>query len=130
MIEQKNELDSFVYSTEKSMKEYGEKLSQDERLELERTINEAKEALKTDDLAKMAQAKQNLEKISHKLAEIVYKEAAKKGQQPGQDAAAGQPGEPGPDMGGPQSGGDAGQGGADKNKHGDDVIDAEFKENK
>jgi len=130
MIEQKNELDSFVYSTEKSMKEYGEKLSQDERLELERTINEAKEALKTDDLAKIAQAKQNLEKISHKLAEIVYKEAAKKGQQPGQDAAAGQPGGPGPDMGGPQSGGDAGQGGADKNKHGDDVIDAEFKENK
>jgi molecular chaperone DnaK len=146
MVEQKNELDGFTYQTEKSMKEYGDKLSQDERLDLERAINESKEALKTDDVTRMSTAKANLEKAAHKLAEVVYKEAAKKksGPQQGPDGSqSGGPGGPGnpfaggaggePDSGSSESGPQAGSQGQDSGSEGDkrdDVIDAEFKETK
>ncbi len=81
-IEAKNELDSIVYSTEKSLKDYGDKLSQDERLNIERALGEAKDALKSEEINQIKKAKDNLVKESYKLAEMVYKQAAEKQKTP------------------------------------------------
>lgn len=80
-IEIKNELDGLIYSTEKSLREHGDKISPEERLNVERAITEAKESLKGSDIAAMKRAKENLTQASHKLAEVIYKEAQKKAQQ-------------------------------------------------
>jgi molecular chaperone DnaK len=79
-IEAKNELDSLVYATEKSLKEHGDKISGDERLAIDRALSEAKDALKGGDVAAMKKAKEDLMSASHKLAEIIYKAAAGKAQ--------------------------------------------------
>lgn len=77
-IEVKNEADSLLYSTEKALKEHGDKISQDERLAIERTLGDLKEALKGDDIAKIKNLKEELIKVSQKLGEAVYKAAQEK----------------------------------------------------
>ncbi|MBI4057028.1 MAG: molecular chaperone DnaK, partial [Elusimicrobia bacterium] len=79
-VQAKNEADTVLYATEKSLKDYGDKVSQDERLAIERASSELKEALKGDDVEKINKAKEELLKVSHKLAETIYKEAAQKSQ--------------------------------------------------
>jgi molecular chaperone DnaK len=93
-IETKNELDGLVYATEKSLKEHGDKVSGDERLAIDRALSEAKDALKAGGLEKMHGAKEALMSASHKLAELIYKEAASKskpgaGAEPGDGGSAG-----------------------------------------
>lgn len=85
-IEVKNEADNLVYATEKSLKEHGDKISAEERLKIEQSINDTKEAIKTNDIAKIKEAKEKLSDASHKLAEEVYK-AAQQQQQAGQQQA-------------------------------------------
>ena len=85
-IEAKNEADNLVYATEKSLKEHGDKISQDERLKIEQAINDTKEAIKGGDIAKIKEAKDKLSDASHKLAEEVYK-AAQQQQQAGAQGA-------------------------------------------
>ena len=88
-IEIKNETDTLIYATEKSLKDHGDKISQEDRMKLEQALNETKEAMKGSDTNAIKQAKENLTTASHKLAEAVYREAQKKqaaGQQaPGQE---------------------------------------------
>jgi molecular chaperone DnaK len=115
-IEVKNETDSLVYATEKSLKDHGDKISADEKLNIERALNEAKEALKGSDIPALTKAKENLTTASHKLAEAVYKEAQAKQQQPGA------PQQPGAEQ--PQ-----GQPGAEQ-PQGDKVVDAEVVDEK
>ncbi len=79
-IEAKNELDGLVYATEKSLKDHGDKVSGDERLAIDRALSEAKEALKSDNVDALRKAKDALMQSSHKLAELIYKEAASKAQ--------------------------------------------------
>ena len=84
-IDVKNESDAVIYATEKALKEYGDKVTQDERLKIEQALTDAKEASKGTDLEKMKKAKDTLLAASHKLAEQVYQEAqAKKTQGGGQ----------------------------------------------
>jgi molecular chaperone DnaK len=73
-IEAKNELDSLIYATEKSLKEHGDKISQEERLKIEQALQKAREALKGD-INTIRQAKEELMKESHRLAEEIYKRA-------------------------------------------------------
>ncbi len=108
-IEVKNEADTLVYSTEKSLKDHGDKISQEERMNIERALGEAKEALKGTDIEGIKKAKENLTQSAHKLAEAVYKEAQKKQQQ-------------GPQ--GPQQGPEA-QGKQGGNNDNGKVVDAE-----
>jgi len=121
-VEIKNQADTLAYSVEKSLKDFGDKVTQDERLNIERKLNDLKEALKGSDTEKIKKEMEELSKAAHKLAEEVYKDAqAKAGQ-----AQQGQPGAAGPQAGpGPQPGRDQAKG---PDKKGDDVIDAEFKE--
>lgn len=86
-IEARNEADNLVYSVEKSMKEHGDKISSDERLEIERALGETKEALKGEDIEKIKSTKEALTAASHKLAESVYKSSQAQGA-PGADAGA------------------------------------------
>jgi molecular chaperone DnaK len=79
-IETKNEADTVVYSTEKALKDYGDKVSQEERMAIERALTDAKEALKGSDLEKIKKTKEDLLKASHKLAEEMYKAANAKAQ--------------------------------------------------
>lgn len=73
LIEAKNEADSLVYSTEKALKDYGDKISNEERLNIERALNDLKEAVKGDDIEKIKRLKDELIKASQKLGEAVYK---------------------------------------------------------
>ncbi|HOL63337.1 MAG: molecular chaperone DnaK [Elusimicrobiales bacterium] len=73
LIEAKNEADSLVYSTEKALKDYGDKISNDERLNIERALNDLKEAVKGEDIEKIKRLKDELIKASQKLGEAVYK---------------------------------------------------------
>jgi molecular chaperone DnaK len=111
LVEQRNELDSLIYHTEKSLKEHGDKISQDERLDIERALSEAKDAVKTEDINRIKDTKEKLTKATHKLAEVIYQEASKK-QQSSQEQRTSQ----------------TQQQTQEKDKGKDDVIDAEFKE--
>ena len=108
--EVRNEADTLVYSTEKGLKDHGDKISSDERLSIERAIGEMKDALKGGDINAIRKSKENLTQVSHKLAEAIYKEAQKK-QAP--ETAAG----------GPQAG--QGQGQPQGGQEGEKVVDAE-----
>lgn len=86
-IAERNEADTAIYSTEKALKDYGDKISQEERIQIEQTLSDAKEAIKSSDRERIKKAKEALLEASHKLAEHVYKAA-----QAGQTAAQGAPG--------------------------------------
>lgn len=86
-IAERNETDTAIYQTEKALKDYGDKISQEERIQIEQTLSDAKEAIKSSDRERIKKAKEALLEASHKLAEHVYKAA-----QAGQAAAQGAPG--------------------------------------
>ncbi len=72
-VETKNEADTVLYTTEKALKEHGDKISQDDRLAVDRAIGEMKDAMKGDDMEKVKKAKETLIQVSQKLGEAVYK---------------------------------------------------------
>ncbi|MDD5354071.1 MAG: molecular chaperone DnaK [bacterium] len=117
-IEVKNEADTLVYSVEKTLREQGDKVSQEERLKIDQALADAKEALKGTDIEKIKQTKEKLMTASHKLAEEVYKQANANKGQPGGGAAGNQ------DTSG--SGNQAGAQGAGPEKSEDKVVDAEI----
>ncbi len=110
-IEVRNQTDSLVYSTERTLNEHGAKLTEADRKAVEDALNEAREALKTDDVERMKHAQETLTKAPHKLAEIMYREA----QQASHTPPGGQP-----------SGSD-GRTTAGAPKEGE-VVDAEFED--
>jgi len=72
-IAAKNELDALIFSTEKSLGEYGDQLSENEKSDLEAEIKSAKEQLdKASDAETVNSIKENLGKKAQKLGEIVY----------------------------------------------------------
>lgn len=76
LVEAKNKADSLVYSAEKSLKEYGDKVSNEERKKIEEAIGDLKKAGEGNSVADIDKAIENLNKVSHKLAEEIYKKAA------------------------------------------------------
>ena len=77
LAEVKNQADQLIYATEKSLKEFGDKVSQSDRLAIEQAARELREATKSDDVARVKRATEALTSASHKLAEEVYKKAQK-----------------------------------------------------
>ncbi|HET6450581.1 MAG TPA: molecular chaperone DnaK [Spirochaetia bacterium] len=118
-VEAVNQADTLAYSVEKSLKDYGDKVSQAERAEIEAKLNDLRSAIKDKNVDRIKKAADDLTKASHKLAEEVYKQQA--GPQGGGSQA-------GPDAG-PSAGGAGPQANASGKKD-DDVIDAEFHEEK
>jgi molecular chaperone DnaK len=80
-VEAINQADNLVYATEKSLKDYGDKISQSERADIEAKVNDLKTAIKDKNIDRVKRAMDDLTKASHKLAEEVYKQAAAKQQQ-------------------------------------------------
>jgi molecular chaperone DnaK len=107
-VEARNEADTAIYSVEKSLNEFGDKLSDSDRNAVTEKIAETKKAIETNDPAAIRAAVSALQTASHKLAEEMYKKAAASGAQPG-------------------AGPSAGDGGAEKPKD-DNVVDAQYEE--
>ncbi|HDP23884.1 MAG TPA: molecular chaperone DnaK [Deltaproteobacteria bacterium] len=112
LVEAKNNADSLAYTTEKTLKEHGDKVDSMTRSSIENAIADLKEASKTDDVEQIRKKIEALTTVSHKLAEVIYSSAAQ-----------GAGGESPPH-------GDAGASGATggSSRPDDDVVDAEFEE--
>ena len=106
-IEKHNQLDSVIYQAEKMISENEEKIGEEGKQSLESAIEEAKKDLESDDLARLDSGRQSLEAALHQVAEALYKaEAPPAGEGPAGEEAA-----------------------ADSNDD-EDVIDAEYTEEK
>ncbi len=107
--EARNELDTLIYSVEKSLADYGSKLAEAERGDIQKALEQAKSVKDGTDVDAMKKATADLSKASHKLAEEVY---AKMGKEQGGGPGAGPGGAAGSDGGKPE----------------EKVVDAEFEE--
>jgi molecular chaperone DnaK len=120
--EVRNQLDGLVYSTEKTLKEYGEKIDASIKAELTTELEEAKKVLTKDDVSEMKTHLDKLNTVAGKAASEIYKTSSGSGQQ-GPTGGEG--------SGGGQSSGGGGEGGQNTSGSGDgkdDVIDADYKE--
>lgn len=115
-VELMNQANALVYSTEKSVKDYGDKISANDKSKVEKELEGLKEAIKSQDIDKIKKGTESLQKASHKLAEEVYKATAAQ-QTPGQQQAHGDAQADGQQAGGRTA--------TDTEK--DDIIDADFK---
>ncbi len=108
LAESRNQADQLIYSTEKSLKEFGDKLQAADKSAIEDKAKELKELIKSEDVDKIKRGTEALMQASHKLAEEVYKkQQTAQGQQHAGSADAQQQDQPG--------------------KKDDGVVDAEFK---
>ncbi|MBI4356106.1 MAG: Hsp70 family protein, partial [Candidatus Omnitrophica bacterium] len=108
LAEARNQADTLAYTTEKSLKEYGDKVSAEDKSRIEEKLKAVKEILKSDDVSAIKRASDELMQASHKLAEEIYKTSAAKAQ--GAKGAKPEQAEPAGKQGGRE-----------------DVVDADFK---
>ena len=106
-IEVKNHADSLAYQIERQLAEHGEKIPATDKTAIEAAIKEVRDALAAEDVERIRRATDSLTKVSHKMAEVLYKEA--------------QPKAPG------GNGGGTGSEGKTKTAEGE-VVDAEFED--
>ncbi|MHB1292824.1 MAG: molecular chaperone DnaK [Sulfuricella sp.] len=101
LVNARNQCDGMVHSVKKSLADYGDKISADEKAAIEAALKDAEEALKGNDKDTIEAKTKALGEASHKLAEKMYAEQAQ------------------PEAGGPEAG---------KKEADDNVVDAEFEE--
>lgn len=113
LVEARNTADALIYSTEKSMKELGDKIDGETKSKVEAAVVPLKKAMEGDDVQEITRLSEELTQAAHKLAEAMYKQASQEGEpqgsagaEPGSENTAG-PGPSAPD---------------------DDVVDADFEE--
>jgi len=106
LVDLRNQADAMAYNVERTLRDQGEKVSAEDRGNIESAISSLREALKGDDAEAIRRAMQNLEGASHKVAEAMYRSA---GEQAGPAGAA------------PPK-----EGEKKEDKGGEDVIDAEY----
>ncbi len=114
LAKSRNEADALIHSTKKSLTEFGDKISADEKAAIEAALTELESAAKSGDTAEITAKTEALSTVSQKLGEAVYADAQAK--QAAEQAAAG--------------GGEAGDGAAAQaaKAKDDNVVDADFKE--
>ncbi len=110
LVEARNAADALIYSTEKSIKDLGDKVDSETKAKAEAAIEPLKKAMEGEDAEEIRRLSEELTQASHKLAEAMYQQATQAEQQQA-DAHAG------PDAA------QAGPSGAE-----DDVVDADFEE--
>jgi molecular chaperone DnaK len=112
----RNSASSLIYSTEKSLKEVGDKLDPQARGDVETALSELKRVSENGTVEEVKPAVDRLQQASYKMAELLYKATAPEGDAAGAGAGA-------------ADGANAGQNGSTSaGPPPDDVIDAEFKE--
>jgi molecular chaperone DnaK len=107
-----NQLDSLIYSTEKSLKEHGGDLEAAVRGEIEAALEKAKKAAEGQDAETLRAAAEELTRSSHKLAEAMYAKASKQQQSSAQDSSTG----------------NQGQATDGEGRKKEDIVDADFEE--
>lgn len=110
LVMARNQADSLIHSVTKSMSEAGDKVSGDEKANIEKAIEALKEAIKGDDKDIIDAKTKDLTDASSKMAERLYAQQSQSGQQPGAEQQAG-----------------GAQGGSGQ-AQGENVVDAEFEE--
>jgi molecular chaperone DnaK len=106
----RNSAEQLIYTTDKNLKEVGDRAPADLKSNVEAAMNELRQAVNSNDTEKIRAASERLQQESYKLSEILYQQASQQYAGAGAQAGSGEAG------GGEQPGG------------GDDnVIDAEFK---
>ena len=108
LVEARNAADAMIYSTEKSIKELGDKVDDETKSKVADAIAALKKAMESEDVAEIKRLSEELTNASHKLAEAMYQQASADQQQAG--AAGGSAEQPG--------------GAAPE----EDVVDADFEE--
>jgi molecular chaperone DnaK len=73
MADARNQIDQMIYSTEKTLKDVGEKLSEEDRQETQQMLDSAKAVLEEGDIDKIKSAREALEKQAQKMAEVIYR---------------------------------------------------------
>jgi molecular chaperone DnaK len=119
VISMRNQLDGLVYQTEKSVKDFGDKIESGLKGEIETAISAAKADLEKADLSAMKSSLEQLNKLNAQLAEKMYAQSAQQQGDAGQ-SAGGTNGSNGSNGNGASSG--------ESKKDGDDVVDADYKE--
>ena len=114
-VEERNLADSAAYRAEKSMNELGDKITSEQRGELESKIADVRAALSTDDVSRIKAAREALDQAFYKVSEGIYRQAGA-GAGTGAGEAGGEPGY-GADQGPSNQGGSQ-----------DDTIEGEYKE--
>jgi len=108
LVEARNAADSMIYSTEKSIKELGDKVDSETKSKVADAISALKTAMETEDVGEIKRLSEELTNASHKLAEAMYQQASAGQQQEGAaGGSADQPGAAAPE---------------------EDVVDADFEE--
>jgi len=72
LVDARNSADNLAYQTEKTLKELGEKLSQSERDNIQGRINDLREAIKGDDVARIRRLSEDLQNAFHALSQQLY----------------------------------------------------------
>ena len=108
LVEARNQADALIYSTEKSIKELGDKVDSETKSKVEEAITALKTAIEGEDTEAIKKLSEELTNASHKLAEAMYQQASAAGQQAGPGADSGE-----------QAGGATPE---------EDVVDADFEE--
>jgi molecular chaperone DnaK len=80
-IETRNQADSLVYSTERTLAEHGAKLDEADRKAVAEALAETREALKGEDVERITRAQETLTKATHKLTEVMYRDASQAGRE-------------------------------------------------
>ncbi|MBU4343955.1 MAG: molecular chaperone DnaK [Desulfobacteraceae bacterium] len=109
LVEARNTADSLIYSTEKSIKDLGDKVDSPTKSKIDDVIVRLKKAMEGDDKEEIKRLSDELTQSSHKLAEAMYRQASQKGEQ---QAEAGAEGAAQPEPSTPE----------------EDVVDADFEE--
>ena len=122
LIEARNNADGLIHSTEQNLKDYGDKVTEEERGEIETAVQSLKDVIDGEDLEAIKTKSDALMQATMKLGEAMYKA--------GQEAEAPDMAGMGPDVGGPgnMGGDEPGAGGDAASKADDTVVDAEFEE--
>ena len=111
LVDARNQADSLIYSTEKSIKDLGDKIDEATKSKVESTIEPLKKAMEGDDTEEIKRLTEEMTQAAHKLAEAMYQQASQADaqQQDGAGEAAGQ------EQAGPSA-------------PDEDVVDADFEE--
>ncbi len=109
LVEARNNADSLIYTTEKSLREVGDKIDEATKAEINKAIEELKKAMEGDNIEEIKRKTEALTQASHRLAEMMYARATQ------QQSAAGGASEGTSSSSGTQGGGD-------------DVVDADYEE--
>jgi len=108
LVEVRNTADALIYSTEKSIKDLGDKVDAETKSKVEAAIEPLKKAMEGEDAEEIKRLSEELTQVSHKLAEAMYQKASHADAQ--QQAGEADPEQPGPSA--PD----------------EDVVDADFEE--